>query len=295
MQCISRKNRRGKELGEADVKPLADGVQRLDLHRTAALFLDGRQRRLRHSAPFRQRVFRHVPLNAELLDPQRNRIFQQHTTHLEYDFLSSSIDFAKFYLLLSVVYLLFDKISVIMSKRWNMIVTFCGHRDFQETGDVKGRLMSILATLADSNETLICYTGGYGSFDRFAARCVKEAQKTAENIRNCLVVPYLTVTMQKELKGQDGFFDEVHLPRARRRAAEVRHPSPQRVDGRAGRSRHRIHHAQLRRSREDLEIRKTERYPARQSVGRQIALTSPKETAVPTPKKFFPRNFPKCA
>ena len=93
-----------------------------------------------------------------------------------------------------------------------MIVTFCGHRDFQETGDIKGRLLRELLNLAESNETLICYTGGYGSFDRFAARCVKEAQKTANNIRNCLVVPYLTVSLQKELKEREGFFDEVIYP-----------------------------------------------------------------------------------
>lgn len=108
MQCVSRKNGRRKELGKADLKPLANGVQRLDLHRPAALFLDGRQRRLRHAAPLRKRVFRHVPLNAELLDPQRNRIFQQHTTHLEHVFLSSSIDFAKIILLLCIAYLQFS-------------------------------------------------------------------------------------------------------------------------------------------------------------------------------------------
>mgnify|MGYP005781714931 len=93
-----------------------------------------------------------------------------------------------------------------------MIVTFCGHRDFQETDDIKARLTGILMSLSAREEPLICYTGGYGSFDRFAARCVKEAQKTAENIRNCLVVPYLTVTLQKELKEQPDFFDEVIYP-----------------------------------------------------------------------------------
>ena len=81
-----------------------------------------------------------------------------------------------------------------------------------QTGGIKGRLMSILAALAEENETLICYTGGYGAFDRFAARCVKDAQTTAKNIRNCLVVPYLTVSLQKELNEQDGFFDEVIYP-----------------------------------------------------------------------------------
>lgn len=93
-----------------------------------------------------------------------------------------------------------------------MVITFCGHRDFQETGDIKGRLMGILAALAAQEETLICYTGGYGSFDRFAARCVKEAQTTAKNIRNYLVVPYLTVAMQRELKEREGFFDEIIYP-----------------------------------------------------------------------------------
>ena len=93
-----------------------------------------------------------------------------------------------------------------------MIITFCGHRDFQETGDIKARLTGILAALATQEETLICNIGGYGAFDRFAAQCVKEAQKTAKNIRNYLVVPYLTVTMQKELKEGEGFFDEVIYP-----------------------------------------------------------------------------------
>ena len=69
-----------------------------------------------------------------------------------------------------------------------------------------------MLNLAESNETLICYTGGYGAFDRFAARCVKEAQKTAKNLRNCLVVPHLTVAMQRELKERDDFFDEVIYP-----------------------------------------------------------------------------------
>lgn len=108
--------------------------------------------------------------------------------------------------------MLFSKISVIMSKRWNMIVTFCGHRDFQETDEIKERLLRELLNLAEGNETLICYAGGYGSFDRFAARCVKDAQKTAKNIRNCLVIPYLTASLQKELKEQEGFFDEIIYP-----------------------------------------------------------------------------------
>lgn len=93
-----------------------------------------------------------------------------------------------------------------------MIVTFCGHRDFQETDEIKERLLRELLNLAEGNETLICYAGGYGSFDRFAARCVKDAQKTAKNIRNCLVIPYLTASLQKELKEQEGFFDEIIYP-----------------------------------------------------------------------------------
>ena len=93
-----------------------------------------------------------------------------------------------------------------------MIITFCGHRDFFGNEELKERMMGELLALAGQTETLFCYNGGYGGFDRFAAHCVKEAKKTAANIRNILVIPYLTVSVQAQLKECDGYFDEVIYP-----------------------------------------------------------------------------------
>lgn len=80
-----------------------------------------------------------------------------------------------------------------------MIITFCGHRDFQGNSILKERL---------TNELLV-HAGG---FDYFAAHCVKEAQTKAKNIRNCLVIPYLSVSFQERIKEYNGFFDEVIYP-----------------------------------------------------------------------------------
>lgn len=93
-----------------------------------------------------------------------------------------------------------------------MIVTFCGHRDFLGSEELKERMMGELLALAGQTETLFCYNGGYGGFDRFAAHCVKEAKKKAGNIRNILVISYLTVSVQAQLKECDGYFDEVIYP-----------------------------------------------------------------------------------
>ena len=93
-----------------------------------------------------------------------------------------------------------------------MIITFCGHRDFQGNSILKERLTDKLLVHAKQTDTLVCYSGGYGGFDRFAAYCVKQAQKEAANIRNCLVIPYLTVALQKETKEYGNYFDEVIYP-----------------------------------------------------------------------------------
>lgn len=93
-----------------------------------------------------------------------------------------------------------------------MIITFCGHRDFQSNADMMQKLVLELLSRAEQTDALLCYSGGYGGFDRFAAYCVKQVQKEAANIRNCLVIPYLTVVLQKETKEYGNYFDEVIYP-----------------------------------------------------------------------------------
>ena len=67
-----------------------------------------------------------------------------------------------------------------------MIITFCGHRDFFGNTELKERLVNELVIRAKQTEILFCYSGGYGGFDRFAAYCVKEAQRQVDNIRTVL-------------------------------------------------------------------------------------------------------------
>ena len=55
-------------------------------------------------------------------------------------------------------------------------------------------------------------TAAIRGIDYFAAHCVKEAQTKAKNIRNCLVIPYLSVSFQERIKEYNGFFDEVIYP-----------------------------------------------------------------------------------
>ena len=90
-----------------------------------------------------------------------------------------------------------------------MIFTFCGHRDFFGNEEIKKRLINKLIKYAKQTETLFCYSGGYGGFDRFVAYCVKEAKLKVDNIRNCLVIPYLTQSLQEQY---NGYFDEIIYP-----------------------------------------------------------------------------------
>ena len=58
-----------------------------------------------------------------------------------------------------------------------MIVTFCGHRDFVETAEAENQLTMFLEKYARENVRLVCYNGGYGNFDYFAAKCVQRMQE----------------------------------------------------------------------------------------------------------------------
>lgn len=55
-----------------------------------------------------------------------------------------------------------------------MIVTFCGHRDFVKTDTTEQILTALLERYAQENDELICYCGGCGNFDGFAAECVRQ-------------------------------------------------------------------------------------------------------------------------
>lgn len=87
-----------------------------------------------------------------------------------------------------------------------MNIAFCGHKDFAAANDIEAKIIEILLMYARKEREVCCFNGGYGAFDLFAANCVDKAKKSAGNIKNCLVVPYLS--KKWEVKG----YDEIIYP-----------------------------------------------------------------------------------
>lgn len=93
-----------------------------------------------------------------------------------------------------------------------MIVTFCGHRDFRKTSASEKLLSELLEGYARQDDELVCYNGGYGNFDGFAADCVKNLQKKHNNICNCLVIPYIHPEFLERINILNEYFDETFYP-----------------------------------------------------------------------------------
>ena len=93
-----------------------------------------------------------------------------------------------------------------------MILTCCGHRDFVETAEAENQLTMFLEKYARENVRLVCYNGGYGNFDYFAAKCVQRMQEQYSNIRNCLVLPYIDQPFLERIEIFKNHFDETIYP-----------------------------------------------------------------------------------
>lgn len=93
-----------------------------------------------------------------------------------------------------------------------MVITFIGHSDFIKTKIIEQNLLYTLETFASGGNELNCYCGGYGNFDGFAAECVKRLQKNYTNIRNCLIIPYMTLEFQKRINYLQDYYDEIIYP-----------------------------------------------------------------------------------
>ena len=93
-----------------------------------------------------------------------------------------------------------------------MIITFCGHSQYTETGEDEQKIISLLTEIiGDRNAEL--YLGGYGSFDNFALKCGKIYQKTHPNTRLIFVTPYITINYQKNhLNYHKELYDDIIYP-----------------------------------------------------------------------------------
>lgn len=71
-----------------------------------------------------------------------------------------------------------------------MIVTFCGHRESEQSDELRAWLLRCLEDLILEGATDF-YLGGYGAFDAMAASVVQSLKSQYPSIRSVLVLPYL--------------------------------------------------------------------------------------------------------
>lgn len=93
-----------------------------------------------------------------------------------------------------------------------MVISFCGHREFTPYAEKEKTIIDILLKYAETEQEIVCYTGGYGAFDWFAASCINKAKKAAHNIVNCLVIPYITHSYLERISLHTKEFDEIIYP-----------------------------------------------------------------------------------
>ena len=71
-----------------------------------------------------------------------------------------------------------------------MTVTFCGHRQIAQSGELAKWLDLILPSLIEGGAATF-YLGGYGAFDSLAAAAVRRQKAVYPHIEAVLVQPYL--------------------------------------------------------------------------------------------------------
>ena len=76
-----------------------------------------------------------------------------------------------------------------------MIITFCGHSDFQRTYEYE-RIMLDFFERNIGDDLAEFYLGGYGAFDVFAYDCCRKYKETHPNISLIFVTPYIDVKYQ---------------------------------------------------------------------------------------------------
>ena len=89
-----------------------------------------------------------------------------------------------------------------------MIITFCGHAQFQRSEECEKKLLTFLEEkVGDSSADI--YLGGYGNFDAFAYGCCKKYQESHPNISLVFVTPYLS---NNHLQYQKDIYDAILYP-----------------------------------------------------------------------------------
>lgn len=95
-----------------------------------------------------------------------------------------------------------------------MVITFCGHSNFEPTPEIERKLLGVLEQYNTEPLQFLC--GGYGSFDGFAARCCRKFKEQHPATKVILVVPYQDEEYLKRNKEYFALFDEIEYPLERK-------------------------------------------------------------------------------
>ena len=94
-----------------------------------------------------------------------------------------------------------------------MIITFCGHSDFQANENYEKLIIDCIEKNA-KDEKVEFYLGGYGRFDSFALECCKKYKQTHPDASLVFVSPYLNNTyLRKHLESYpNNTYDSILFP-----------------------------------------------------------------------------------
>ena len=90
------------------------------------------------------------------------------------------------------------------------ICSFCGHRDVFEHY-VEDMVKIKIASAVEKGFTTF-YSGGMGEFDAMCERAVREVKKNNDNIKLCLILPYMTSKISKNREYYNRMYDDIILP-----------------------------------------------------------------------------------
>ena len=93
-----------------------------------------------------------------------------------------------------------------------MIISFCGHSNFQKSKEYEKKILIILQNTVGDNHVDF-YLGGYGAFDDFAYECCKKYRETHPLVTLIFVTPYITPEYQKNhLQNEKNRYDNILYP-----------------------------------------------------------------------------------
>ena len=93
-----------------------------------------------------------------------------------------------------------------------MIVTFCGHAQFQKAKEYEQKTLDLLEEKIGDQAADI-YLGNYGSFDDFAYNCCKKFKANHPNVSLIWVTPYIIINHDRDyVKYQQSRYDGILYP-----------------------------------------------------------------------------------